>query len=285
MNAKYNAPSWWPKKAAATPPKPIEGIQIKILGCGPSSGTPLLVCNCKTCKSKKKENTRTRASIYVQMFDKTILVDTSPDLRHQAITHKLSWIDAVLFTHAHADHVHGIDELRSFNYVMAKSIPCYADKNTVQELNDKFSYIFKLRTEESSVEGGGIPLLDLKEMPKTLNLSKKIKIQSIPVIHGKLPVLGFRFGNAAYITDCTEVPTSSLKLLKGLDVLILDCLRPKFHSTHLHVEKALDLANKIGAKLTYFTHMGHELEYFEFARSLPKNIFPAYDGLTIKVSK
>lgn len=259
-----------------SPPKPIKGTQITILGCGTSSGIPLLACKCKTCTSKDPRNKRLRASVLIRTGNKNFLIDTSPDLRAQAMQNGFLWIDSVLFTHPHADHVHGIDELRSFNFIMHRPIPCYGNEWTIRTLRTKFDYIFK-----KTQMGGGKPKIDLRLLEKAKKIYG-IKVQPLKLIHGRLPVLGYRINDVAYITDCSYIPDQTFRYLKNLDVLVLDCLRPQLHSTHLNVEGSLALAKKIGAKRTYFTHMGHELEYKEFARFLPKGIWPAYDGLVIK---
>lgn len=262
--------------ARAVPPKAVKGTVLHVLGCGASSGVPLLACPCSVCKSRNPKNKRLRASVYFQVGKKVFLVDTSPDFRQQAHRAHLHWIDAVLFTHPHADHIHGLDDLRAFNFLMAKSIDCYGNSWTIETLASRFDYIFK-----KTQVGGGKPQLNLHiiDKPQTIH---GVRVIPLELIHGRMPVLGYRIKNVAYITDLTYLPDSTLRLLKGLDVLVLDCLRPEPHSTHLHVDSAVQLATRIGAKRTFFTHMGHELEYKQFSRYLPKNMFPAFDGLIIK---
>lgn len=198
----------------------------------------------------------------------------------QSLREKLYWIDSVLYTHPHADHLHGIDELRSYNFLMKKVINCYGNRWTIDEIRNKFDYIFKY-----SQEGGGKPAIDLHE----IKASKKIKIDGIEItpiglIHGKMPVLGYRINDVAYLTDFSEIPEKSMKLLKNLDVLVIDCLRFTEHPTHVNSVQALEYVEKIGAKRTFLTHMTHELEYLSFKKQLPKGVEPAYDGLKL-VSK
>lgn len=204
------------------------------------------------------------------------LIDTSPDLRQQAQRNKLFWVDAVLFTHPHADHLHGIDDLRSYNYLMARPITCYGNAWSLDVLQNRFDYIFK-----KTQLGGGKPMLRLQLLKKAIKI-EGVRIVPLDLIHGQMPVLGYRINDIAYITDCSYIPDRTFKYLKQLNVLVLDCLRYSSHTTHLSVESALAIAKRIGAKKTYFTHMGHELEYNKFKRSLPKNMYPAYDGLVIK---
>lgn len=273
---KYNPPSFWPAKPSVSPPKAIKGTTLTILGCGTSSGVPLLACKCKVCTSKDARNRRTRASAVIQAQKTVFLIDTSPDLRTQALDNKVHWIDAVLFTHPHADHIHGVDELRNYNYLMAQSLPCYGNDWSLDTLKNRFDYIFK-----PTQVGGGKPMLTLNRIEKAQRI-KGVRVQPLELIHGKMPVLGYRINDIAYITDCSYIPDRTFRYLKNLNVLVLDCLRPGAHTTHLNVESALTIAKRVGAKKTYFTHMGHEIEYQDFARSLPRNMFPAFDGLVIR---
>ncbi len=281
MKAKFKNKSRWLSEIKQvpliTPPKPIAGTQITILGCGSSSGTPLLYCHCQTCISKNQKNNRTRASIVIQTNDKIFLIDTSPDLRFQAMREKLFWIDAVLFTHAHADHVHGIDELRSFNFIMRRPIPCYGHRATIHAIHSKFDYIFSY-----TQEGGGKPAIDLHLIDKPIRISG-VKVIPLEVQHGSIKVLGFRINNVAYITDCSYIPEKTFSLLKNLDVLVLDCLRPQPHPTHVTITESLEIAKRVNAKKTFLTHMAHEIEFESFKKTLPKNIYPCFDGLKIKV--
>ncbi|MEW6057095.1 MAG: MBL fold metallo-hydrolase [Bdellovibrionota bacterium] len=272
----YPSPKWWPRVPRTKPPKPIRGTILTVLGCGTSTGVPLLACRCATCRSKDPRNNRSRASVFVQAKGSTFLIDTSPDLRLQCMRNKIFWVDAALFTHPHADHIHGLDDLRSLNFLMAKRIPCYGNSWLIESLQNKFDYIFK-----KTQIGGGKPMLDLHVLtrPKMIAGAKVIPLE---LIHGRMPVLGFRINDIAYITDCSYIPDRTFRYLKNLSVLVLDCLRPAQHETHLNVEASLAIAKRIAAKRTYLTHMGHELEYNAFKRSLPRGIVPAYDGLKIR---
>ncbi len=261
---------------------------LTLLGTGTSTGVPLIHCSCKVCKSKDRRNHRLRASAWVVINGKSILIDTSTDLRAQAIREKIKRIDAVLYTHPHADHIHGIDELRSFNFVQQETIPLYGNDWVTSELKTRFGYIFN----PGPVEGGGIPLLSLQTIAGS---SKDIKIQGVnvvplPVQHGSKEALGYRFNSAtksvAYLTDCSYISDATLRRLEGLDVLVLDCLRLEPHPTHFNLDQALETIERLRPRKTYLTHLGHDFEYSTFKKNrgfkIPRGVFLAYDGLKIR---
>lgn len=211
------------------------------------------------------------------------MIDTSTDLRQQAIRFGVDRIDAIFFTHPHADHVAGIDEVRSFNMKQGDSIPAYANQWTESELKKRFSYIFS----PGKVEGGGIPQITLTRILKT---TKSIKFNGVEVIpvrvkHGSKWVLGYRFDSIAYVTDCSYIPSESLSLLRELDVLVLDCLRLAPHRTHLNLEKALEVINVLTPRRTILTHLGHDFDYQTWKRKLPKNVELAFDGMVINANR
>ncbi|MBL7715054.1 MAG: MBL fold metallo-hydrolase [Bdellovibrionales bacterium] len=259
--------------------------EVTVLGCGTSTGVPLIHCKCKVCRSKNPKNHRLRASIWVKSQGKSILVDTSTDLRAQALANKIPRIDAVLYTHPHADHIHGIDELRSYNYVQKQSIPVYGNDWTRAELLAKFPYIFGTGKEgPPKPEGGGVPQLILNAMPSS---APRVDVCGVPVIpialqHGSKECLGYRFDRVAYVTDCSYIPETSIQRLFGLDVLILDCVRLEPHPTHFNLDQALDLVSKIKPKKTFLTHMGHDFEYLEWKKKLPKGVHLAFDRMTVR---
>ncbi len=268
-------------------------LLVTVLGCGTSVGVPMIGMQ-HSAEMKKRlrnpKNYRLRASILIEPFGRggpAILVDTSPDLRQQALRYfpKKPRLDAILLTHIHADHLHGLDDIRPFNFYQKNSVPLYAEPQAVKDVEIKFSYIF-----HPYQEGGGLPRLKLVPVDGPFRLDacddpllKTLEITPLVVGHGRMNVLGFRLGKFAYVTDCSYISDTTMEQMHGLELLILDCLRPKPHTTHLHVELALDYARKIGAKKTVFTHMGWELEYEAFRKSLPRGMVPAYDGMQLKV--
>jgi phosphoribosyl 1,2-cyclic phosphate phosphodiesterase len=217
----------------------------------------------------------------LRVGNKSILIDTSPDLRQQALREKIPRVDAVLFTHPHADHVHGIDELRSYNFIQQASIPVFGNSWTCEELKTKFSYIFRPMV----VEGGGIPQLQLNQIDANAPFIDVLgeKIVPLSLSHGSKECVGYRINSVAYITDCSFIPPATLDRIRNLKVLVLDCLRLAQHRTHFNLEQALDTVSQVKPKKTYLTHLGHEFDYVKGSKKLPKGVSFAYDGLNIKL--
>ena len=251
-------------------------MQLLMLGVGSSAGTPMLGCSCETCVSSDSKNNRTRCSSVITLNNgKVILIDTGPDLRLQSLREGLTHIDAVLYTHTHADHIHGIDDLRAFCQIQREQIPLYGSPETVAHITDKFGYTLR---EASNF--WDLPVLKANAVVETFELFGQ-DIIPIPLKHGNSDIYGYRVGDIGYLTDVSSIPESSLLLLSGLKVLLLDCLRPKPHYTHINLEQSLDYASQIKAESTYLIHMTHELEYSSLASQLPKNVYVGYDGLTV----
>ncbi len=204
-----------------------------------------------------------------------MLVDATPELRIQCLAHGIDAVDAVLFTHHHADHVMGLDDVRRFNWLMKKTMPCYGTTRTLEALRRMYAYAFDPAADSPHSR----PALELRTIDAEPFSVGEATVVPIPLLHGPMPVLGFRFGRFAYCTDCSEIPPDSLALLAGVRVLILDALRPKPHPTHLSVDQAVAIARQVGAERTYFTHMTHELAHAETNRTLPHGMELAYDGL------
>lgn len=255
-------------------------VEVTVLGSGTSHGIPMIGCDCPICTSDDPRDKRTRPSIFVRMGELRILVDTAPELRLQCLANKINAVDAVLFTHHHADHVTGMDDLRRFNWLMKKPTPCYGSARTLENIKRMYLYAFEA-AHDSPHSRPQLKLHEIDDKPFTI---EQKNIIPIPIIHGKLPVLGFRFGNFAYCTDCSEIPTSSVELLKGLDVLILDALRISPHPAHFNLEQAIEMSKIIGAKRTFFTHIAHQIMHETINRELPDGMELAYDGLTFTIN-
>jgi len=209
---------------------------------------------------------------------RAILVDTSTDLRAQALAFHVRRVDAILFTHSHADHVFGLDDVRRYNQMQQGAIACYADTGTLESLRQMFAYVF----EPPKQKGGGIPQLSLFRIAGPMTLGG-VEIVPVPLFHGRLPVLGFRVGSFAYLTDCNSIPDESWPLLAGVRTVILDALRHRPHSTHFSVSEALAASRRLGAERTYFTHICHDLGHAETNAQLPAGVELAYDGLVLEI--
>ncbi len=239
----------------------------------------MIGCDCRVCQSTDPRDARTRPSIALTLADGTsVLVDTTPDLRTQALRHDLRRVDAILFTHAHADHIMGLDEVRRYNMITKQPVPVYSDAGTLADLRRTFAYVFA----PDAPSGGGVPDLRLWPIGGPFVIGRQ-EIVPIPLRHGPWQVLGFRFGSFAYLTDCNEVPPASMTLLEGLDCLVLDALRHRPHPTHFTVSQACAVAQRIGAARTFFTHISHDLGHEATCAALPPGVALAYDGLTIEV--
>jgi phosphoribosyl 1,2-cyclic phosphate phosphodiesterase len=253
-------------------------LQITFLGTGTSHGVPMIGCECSTCRSDDPRDRRLRPSVFIRTDDGTcLLIDAGPDLRAQALTHAVTRVDAILFTHGHADHVLGLDDVRRFNILMKQPMALYGDEATLDEIRRTFSYVFNPNTPK----GGSLPELALFPIAGPFCLGRQ-EILPIPVCHGKRPILAFRFGSFAYLTDCSAIPESSWALLAGLDVLVLDALRDRPHPTHFSLDEAVAASRRIGARRTYFTHMCHDLPHAATCARLPRGVTLAYDGLQVR---
>lgn len=263
--------------------------KITLMGTGTSTGVPILGCNCHVCRSTDVRNKRLRASALIETnAGKKILIDVPPDIRTQLLRENTSSLDAVIITHDHADHTHGMDDLRPFGFITHQPIPVYAAPDAAKDLRRKFTYIFERNTyfKDKAILGGGIPLLDLHEVTEGRHAIAGESVKLLPMPHGHEDTFAVIHGKCAYVVDCREIPEKVLIALRDakLDVLVIDCLRYAKHSTHLHLELSLEYIEKIGPKLAVLTHMGHELEHLELLRELKargaKNVVIGTDGAT-----
>ncbi|HEY0563324.1 MAG TPA: MBL fold metallo-hydrolase [Methylophilus sp.] len=251
-------------------------MQLTILGAGSSAGTPVIGCDCATCTSPDKRNQRTRCSSLVILDSgQHILIDTGPDLRLQALREGFTRVDAVLYTHTHADHLHGIDDLRAFCQINRQQIPLYGSPDAVTHITNKFGYAIR---EPSHF--WDLPVLSIQAVEQPFMLLGQ-QVTPIPVMHGKIQIYGYRIGNMAYLTDVSEIPEASYALLQGLEVLLIDCLRHAPHPTHVSVQQSIAIVERIAAQQSIMIHMTHELEYAALTALLPKNSQVGHDGLSV----
>jgi phosphoribosyl 1,2-cyclic phosphate phosphodiesterase len=249
-----------------------------MLGTGTSQGVPVIGCHCEVCRSLDFRDKRLRSSIHIEVDGKSLVIDSGPDFRQQMLREGIEKLDALLFTHEHKDHTAGMDDIRSFNFLQKKDIPIYARDSVLEQLKREFAYVF------SEVKYPGAPQVRVNEIDNNPFQVEGIDILPVEVLHYKLPVFGFRIRNFAYVTDMKTIQPEEAEKLKGLDVLILNALQKTKHISHLTLEEALEFANRIGAKKTYFTHLSHKMgKHGEVSAELPDQVAIAYDGMQIEV--
>jgi phosphoribosyl 1,2-cyclic phosphate phosphodiesterase len=265
---------------------PPAQVELLFLGTGTSAGIPMIGCHCGVCSSTDARDKRTRPSVVISYGGPAdgnqtrVLIDTTPELRLQAVTNKVDRIDAIVFTHAHADHIFGLDDVRRFNAIKGGSLDVFIDDRAYDAISRCFGYAFKAPDPEQKLFR---PHLVRHDITGEFQING-VAWTPIPLMHGELPVLGFRVGKLAYCTDVSFIPEESFELLRDLDVLILDALQHKKHSTHFSLEQAMEAAQKIGAKQTLFTHVAHGMAHAETNRLLPPNMQLAFDGQVVRAS-
>jgi phosphoribosyl 1,2-cyclic phosphate phosphodiesterase len=256
----------------------VPPLTITFLGTGTSGGVPMIACDCEVCTSTNSKDKRLRSSIMVQSNTTTIIVDTTPDFRYQMLREKVKSIDAILFTHPHKDHVAGLDDVKAFNYFSKKPINVYANEFTQVALKREFYYVF------AEEKYPGVPDIHLNTIEENSFLIGDIEVTPIKVWHLRMPVLGFRFGNFTYITDAKRIEETELEKIKGSHVLVLNALRHEKHISHFTLQEAIDLTQALKIPKTYFTHISHQLGFYDkVSELLPNGCRLSYDGLVLKV--
>jgi phosphoribosyl 1,2-cyclic phosphate phosphodiesterase len=249
---------------------------LTVLGSGTSMGVPTIGCSCRVCTSSDPHDRRTRPSVFLEYDGHTVLIDTTPDFREQAIRERITRIDAILYTHAHADHILGLDDVRPLSFRSADKIPLYAHEGTAKSLRSIFRYIF-----DADYKFGGIARVEIKTINGSLELFGA-RFEPIKIIHGDAEIHGFRFGSAAYLTDFSEIPPESMNRLRDLDILFLDALRHRPHPTHSTVSNSLRLVEELKPKRAFFTHICHDLPHAETNATFPEHVRLAHDGLKLE---
>ncbi|HAS82854.1 MAG TPA: MBL fold metallo-hydrolase [Verrucomicrobia bacterium] len=255
-------------------------IKATFLGTGTSSGVPIIGCDCPVCTSEDPRDRRRRTSLYIEAGGLHVLVDTPPDLREQALAYRLPRVDAVFFTHSHADHIFGFDDIRRYNTIQREVIPAFGGESTIRDLQRVFNYI-----STECQPGAYRPQIDFRIISYLVNLGA-LTIEMLPVVHGPAPTNGFLFTcdavRFAYVPDCKVIPPETLARLKGVDVMVLDALRHRDHATHLTIAQSLSYLEQIGAARSYLIHLCHEVAHAELEHALPAGVAVAYDGLCVQ---
>lgn len=256
--------------------------EFLILGCGTSHGVPMIGCHCEVCESSEPRNTRHRTGAMIRVPQGNILIDTSPELRIQLVRERIDRVHAVLYTHSHADHLFGLDDLRLFGHYLGRPVTLHCEEIVEQQIRRAFGYAFD--ESNPNIHPGSIPMLEFQRIGLDPLSVLGVPIMPLRLMHGRLPVLGYRVHNLAFCTDVSAIPDETWPRLEGLDVLIIDALRDKPHATHFSVQQALDVIARCKPKRAYLTHLSHSLEYHATNARLPENVELAYDGLRIPLN-
>lgn len=253
-------------------------MTITFLGTGTSQGVPVIGCDCGVCTSSDPADNRLRSSVHILVEDKSIVIDTGPDFRQQMLREKIRFLDAVLFTHPHKDHIAGMDDIRSFNFLLKKAIPVYANKITREQLINEFPYVFEPNGY------GGAPRILLNEISDEPFYIEGLQIIPVRVLHDKLAVLGYRIGNFAYITDANFISEASLEKIYGTKILVLNALQKNPHPSHFNLDQALNEIERIKPEKAFLTHISHNMGlHASVSKKLPDNVYLAFDGLKLNL--
>ena len=253
-------------------------MKITFLGTGTSQGVPVIACECPVCQSDDQRDKRMRTSVMIEENDRVFVIDTGPDFRQQMLRNKVQRLDGVVFTHPHKDHIAGMDDIRAFNFKQQEDMDIYANALTLEGLKREFHYVF------ASEKYPGVPAVEAHLIDEAPFEIKGLKFTPIPVLHYKMPVLGFRIGDFAYITDANYISPESMAKLKGLKVLVLNALRKKKHLSHFTLDEAVEMSQTLGAETTYLTHLSHLMgRQADVEKELPANVHIAFDDLQIEI--
>lgn len=253
-------------------------MRLIVLGTGTSFGVPMIGCECPVCTSTNPHNKRMRCSAYLEVGDTHLLIDTSTELRLQAIQNHIKRVDAILFTHYHADHVSGLDDVKAFNGIKGGPLTCFGDVGTEAQLQERYAYAFA-----GTPWVGAIPHIVFTVVDEQPFYAEGVEVIPIPLEHGRIRSTGYRIGNIAYLTDTNGISRSSRELLRGLDVMVVDALRQRPHPTHFNIEQALEVIQDVKPRQAYLTHMTHDVDHESTNAQLPPGVQLAYDGLTLEV--
>jgi phosphoribosyl 1,2-cyclic phosphate phosphodiesterase len=254
-------------------------LRLTILGSGTSNGVPVVGCDCAVCQSEDPHDKRTRPSALIQVGEKRVLIDTATELRLQLVRERVPMVDAIVYTHEHADHIYGLDDVRVFSMRRRAPVPIYAPKRVLEALRRAFGYVFA----EGPMTGGGRPQLELHEVDGPFEVAG-VPFEPIPVWHGETPVMAYRVGDLGYVTDVNRIDPASMERLGGLDVLILDALRERPHPTHYSLAEALEVIEQLAPKRAYLTHICHDMGHAATEPKLPPNVHLSYDGLSLELA-
>jgi phosphoribosyl 1,2-cyclic phosphate phosphodiesterase len=253
-------------------------MKVTFLGTGTSQGVPVIGCDCEVCQSLDYRDKRLRSSIHLQVNKKSVVIDSGPDFRQQMLRERIQKLDAIIFTHAHKDHIAGLDDVRAYNFLQNADMPVYGTASVLRQLEVEFYYAFE------KFKYPGIPQLQLIEISDEEFSAQGVPITPLPVLHFKLPVMGFRINDFSYITDANQIPQLTYEKLRGTKVMVLNALQREKHLSHFNLDEALQVANKIGAEQTYLIHVSHKLgRHKTIEKELPNSVTLAYDGLSIEI--
>jgi phosphoribosyl 1,2-cyclic phosphate phosphodiesterase len=253
-------------------------LKVTFLGTGTSQGVPVIGCNCQVCCSLDYRDKRLRSSVHIEINNQSFVFDTGPDFRQQMLRENINRLDAVILTHAHRDHTAGLDDVRAYNFLQSMNMPVYGTTETLNQIKSDFAYIF------GPDNYPGLPRLDLRPIDGNTFDVNNISITPLPVLHLRLPVLGFRIGDFSYITDANSIPESTYEKLKGTKILVLNALQREQHISHFNLDEAIEIVKKISPEKAYFTHISHKMGlHAAVTKELPENIALAIDGLQISL--